>query len=192
MYKKTKSELKQEEALRLVKQSAKVFGWNVDKAFYDLMGPIFKQYIKDSEKIIDWSYHSMNFFEKKYCNRCDLKQIETKLYKKIKEKCKAKYKAKLLEVYDLFEDVKIEDTPKWHKKWNMITPLEVKHEWVELPETHEKYGKLYQMKTKAGYEENQIHNHKIRAHNYKQECKCYKWRKKQLKWFFENLNHFWW
>jgi hypothetical protein len=185
--KKIKEEIDHENAIKAVKKSASMFGWNVDKAFADLMTPVLDAYIKESKEIIDWSYNLMTNSERNYCQKCDEKKIETGKYKRIKAKRSKEFSDKLLGVRKALHDMQVEETSDWEKEWGLKEPLPVEYDHISVPSKK----RLTEMRVKPEFEKNWKANHKIYKYNARQTAKCYKWRDKQLIWFVCNLRKLW-
>jgi len=188
-HEKSKEEIAYDNAIESVKKSASMFGWNVDKAFVDLMLPVFEAYIKDASKIIDWSYKLMTKRERKYCEKIDTnsKLKPTDKYKRIKKERLAEYKAKLNEVKKAFIDMRIEDTPVWEKTWGMKEYLPTEYDYIPV---EGKKG-LTEMRIKPEFVKNKKANYKISKYNAKRFAVCHKWRQEQLHWFIDNLRSLW-
>jgi hypothetical protein len=185
--KKTTEEIAYENAIKAVEKSASIFGWNMDRAFADLMAPVLDSYMKESKEIIDWSWKLMTHRERNYCQKCDEQKIKTPRYKRIKEKRLKEFKDKILGVRKALYDMQIEGEPDWEKAWGMKEPLPMEYEHIPI---EGKKG-LIEMKIKPEFAENQKANRKIYKYNDKRTLRCYKWRNKQLTWFVCNLKELW-
>ena len=115
--KKTSAEILEMRALQAVNKAKNVFSWNMDITFAKLMLPCVKAYYKKAEKTIDTSYICMPLFLRN--KMMDREGCKSKWFLKIKKYYHKKYIKHMKDFIDALEDVLIEATDKWEKKWNM-------------------------------------------------------------------------
>lgn len=188
--KKTSAEILEIRALQAVNKAKNVFSWNMDITFAKLMLPCIKAYYKKAEKVIDTSYICMPLFlRNKMMNK---EGCKSKWFIKIKEYYHEKYKKHMNNLINTLEDILIEGSDKWEKKWNIKPFMKIEYDSIPYKWNDKGEVELFEMKIKEKYEENDKINKKNMPYNIKQTNKCYKWRQKQLNWFIKNITKLWW
>lgn len=188
--KKTLSEILEMKALKAIKEAKYIFSWNLDITFAKLMLPCIQAYYEKAEKTIDTSYICMPLFlRNKMMNK---EGSKSKWFIKIKQYYHKKYIKHMEDLIDALNDVLIESTDKWEKKWNMKPFKKIEYDSIPCKWNDKGEAELFEMKIKKEYERNDEINRKNIPYNIKQTNKCYKWRKKQFNWFTKNITKLWW
>ena len=185
--KRTKAETLEEKALKAVKDAKGVLSWNLDISFAKLMLPIVKEYYKKSEETFyTYSICIPNFLRK------FVDKKENKVTKIIREYYHKKYIQHMEMLIDALEDILMEGNNEWEKKWNIRSFMKIEYDSIPCEWDEKGEPRLFEMKVKKEYEENDITNKNNMPYNIKQTNKCYKWRQKQLNWFIKNIAKLWW
>ena len=177
----------EENALKLVKKSARRFAWNVDRSFAKLLLPIIEAYIKDADKSVDLAHLCMPKF---IYNKVYVYPLKNPLYKKIKDYYYKKSMKQLYDVVEALQDILNEETESWEKKWGYKEFKPTEYDTISF--TDEKGRKLTKWILKPEFKGNEKYNQKILKYNNSRFTKCDKWRKKQLYWLINNLRKLWW
>ena len=188
--KKTSAEILEMRALQAVNKAKNVFSWNMDITFAKLMLPCVKAYYKKAEKTIDTSYICMPLFLRN--KMMDREGCKSKWFLKIKKYYHKNYIKHMKDFIDALEDVLIETTDKWEKKWNMKPFKKIEYDSIPCKWNEKGEAELFSLEVNEKYKENDKINYKNMSYNSKQQQKCYKWRQKQFKWFINNINKLWW
>lgn len=188
--KKISNEKLQNNAIKAVENAKNILSWNLDISFAKLMLPIIKAFYKKSEEIIDTSYICMPMFLRK--KLMNLEGCNYNWFKKVKEYYHKKYIKHIEDLIDALEDILIENSEEWEKKWKIKPFLKIEYDSIPCSWNKEGEPELFEMKVNEKYLENDKINTKNIPYNMKQTNKCYKWRQKQLNWFIKNITKLWW
>lgn len=185
--KKTLAETLEKEVLQKINTAKKVLSWNLDITFAKLMLPIIKEYYKKSEETFyTWCITIPSFLRNKLDNN------NYKIAIKIKNYYHNQYKKHMESLINALEDILIEGSQEWEKKWNIRPFMKIEYDSIPCGWNKKNEPTLYTMQVKKEYEKNDEINRKNMPYNIKQTNKCYKWRQKQLNWFIKNITKLWW
>ena len=190
--KKTSAEILEMKALQAVNKAKNVFSWNLDITFAKLMLPCVKAFYKKAEATIDTSYMCMPLFLRNKMMNREGKSNKSKWFIKIKKYYHKKYIKHMEDLIDALNDVLIETSEQWEKKWNMKPFMKIEYDSIPCKWDEKGEPTLFTLKVNEKYKQNDKINHKNMPYNLKQQQKCYKWRQKQFKWFMNNITKLWW
>lgn len=183
-----KTESKEKKLFKALNEALPFLAWNVDISFAKLILPLVRQYLKDGFDTIAFGYLKPNFIDRFFIYIFSkLKLI--KYVDIIRHANDIKWYKKLKNVEEALNDILIENSEEWIKKWGLKEFYPIEHD--SIPEVV-KGKQLYRLVIRPEYLKNRKKNSKISYYNNKRINKCYKWRKKQLHWFIDNLQVFWW